>query len=204
MGIEYREDFKLWWPDWDTKTERNHAYILAHLKDMDYAISQCKSWNLCIQAGGHAGLWPRRLMGTFQQVISFEPDPDLYACLAANTGSQGLTNLTIANAALGEVEGTAFLKRSGSSGTNRINEADGFQVDVMTIDSLGLDFCDAIFLDVEHYEFQALLGAQETIKKYRPVIQIEEEKEPGAAHELLLTLGYKYDQKQGKDRVYLA
>ena len=41
------------------------------------------------------------------------------------------------------------------------------------IDDLNLTQCDLIHLDIEGYEYFALLGAMSTIKKYSPVIALE-------------------------------
>jgi FkbM family methyltransferase len=50
---------------------------------------------------------------------------------------------------------------------------DGEEVRTVTIDSLNLDNCDFIKLDLEGAEPLALLGAMETIKKFHPTILFE-------------------------------
>jgi FkbM family methyltransferase len=50
---------------------------------------------------------------------------------------------------------------------------DGEEVETITIDSLNLDKCDFIKLDIEGAEPLALSGAMETIKKFHPVILFE-------------------------------
>ena len=43
----------------------------------------------------------------------------------------------------------------------------------LRVDDLALSPCDFIQLDVEGYQLFALMGATETIKKFKPVISVE-------------------------------
>ncbi|MEN6621481.1 MAG: FkbM family methyltransferase [Smithella sp.] len=209
MSYSYREDFGLWWPDWDTKAVQNFEYIKRNLNTMDYAISQCKEKRVCVQAGGHAGLWPIELSKHFDTVYTFEPDPDLYGCIQDNIDDRFFSisesKFSVYNFGLGESSYNTYIKRSGSSGTNRINtNEDGFEIEVKPLDAFKLDVLDALFLDVEHYELQALKGAEQTIKRCRPIIQVEElSSSDNSVREYLESLGYRYDKKFKNDRVYL-
>ena len=49
----------------------------------------------------------------------------------------------------------------------------GGHVPTIVIDSLNLTGCDLIQLDIEGYEYKALLGAKNTIQKYKPVLCVE-------------------------------
>ena len=50
---------------------------------------------------------------------------------------------------------------------------EGGRVDVIPLDSFNLSDVDLIQLDVEGYEWHALMGAEWTVKHNRPVIQLE-------------------------------
>lgn len=191
-----------WWPIWDTKAERNHAYILKHLCDMDLAVSLCPDKRVCIQAGGHVGLWPKALSKYFHTVLAFECEPSLFEAMKRNL--EDYNQITVSDKALSDKEGQLLIKRSGSSGSNRIGvENANIPIDAITIDSLNLDVCDAIFLDVEHHEIFALRGAVETIKRCRPVLQVEElDVDNTEVRDFLATLGYTKVSKQGKDSIY--
>ena len=171
--ITFREDCKLWWPVYDYAPEKCLRFVQHGLRDMDHAIARCKRREFCVQAGGHVGLWPLRLAQFFKGVATFECEPALFQCLRLNTNTT--PNITSFDAALGPELGRVKLRPSVSAGSWRVDHEHGkVEVDQVTIDWLGLGQCDAIFLDVEGYEVEALKGAAATIKKFSPVIHVEE------------------------------
>jgi hypothetical protein len=57
---------------------------------------------------------------------------------------------------------------------NRVIETTNkYYVPMITVDSLGLDDIDLMQLDLEGYEYDALVGAKETIERNKPVIIVE-------------------------------
>jgi FkbM family methyltransferase len=46
-------------------------------------------------------------------------------------------------------------------------------IPMITLDCLNIPACDLIQLDVERYEYNVLVGAKNTIEKYKPVISVE-------------------------------
>jgi FkbM family methyltransferase len=126
-----------------------------------------------IQAGGHIGTWPVILSPIFRQVVTFEPEAENFACLAANLAERTPGNVFPVRGVLAEQKGPLQLRVSPkSTGQHRIGE--GIFVPAFRIDDLGLDDVDAIFLDVEGFEIPALQGARKTIARSRPVIMAEE------------------------------
>src|SRR6185503_10593633 len=126
---------------------------------------------VCVQAGGHAGMWPMRLASQFQKIHTFEPEEALFNCLKNNCAS--FPNVVVHQQALGDVKGTVQMVASGTAGSWRVDPAGEVSVEQIRIDDLNLLFCDLIVLDVEGYEPQALHGAVETIKRCRPVLHLE-------------------------------
>lgn len=137
------------------------------------ASSFCARKRVVVQAGGHWGLWPRQLADVFSRVYTFEPNPLAFGALALNT--LDLTNVYRYAAALGASRGMISLEVNTRNygGTRVVSEGGRFRVPVVLVDDLGLDACDLIYLDVEGYEFQALLGAENTLLHYKPVIAFE-------------------------------
>ena len=135
-------------------------------------IGHARGRRRVIQAGAHIGVYPRLLSQWFANVEWFEAAADNYECAAKNTES--LEGVTGYHAAIGDeaVMVCMSLKRANTA-THHVSVGSGVPVKQVTIDSLGRDDVDAILLDVEGYEIQALRGARETILKSRPLLVVE-------------------------------
>ena len=161
------------WPEEDTDAA---AVIPTQRYDMDLAIKYCRALNVAVQAGGNTGMWPRRMANVFSQVYTFEPEPKLYECLRYNC--DGVAGVITFPYALGEAPGRValeFPEGKKNYGATCIRPGGGpGEVAVCTIDSLKLEACDLIQLDIEGYEPLALLGAAETIERYKPVLMLED------------------------------
>lgn len=126
-----------------------------------------------IQAGGNCGMYAAWYSKHFQKVYTFEPDPDNYKCLRANTRKLG--NVEYFNKGLSETSGKARMDVTDKKnvGVHKIVKNGGIEIDVTTIDDLNLDDVDIIHLDVEGHEEQVIKGALRTIERCRPVIVTE-------------------------------
>lgn len=190
-----------WWPaddDW--------CYRVIHdeLPDLDTAIAFTKGRKLAVQAGGNVGVWASYLAARFERVETVEPDALNYECLVRNVPA----NVGHRRAGFGDVSANvALVNVSGNAGAHYIG-GDG-DIPIVTIDSLDLQACDLLCLDIEGHEPQALRGAEQTIRKYRPVVMFEEKglsaryygiPESTAERWLIgLGIGYKVANKVRKD-----
>lgn len=166
--------------------------------------------NCVVQAGGHFGLYAIILSKMFNEVYTFEPENNNFHCLTVNCLKNVRPNIYKFEAALGATSGSTYIEHAYTSGQHRINH-DGLvdhrdelfnrtfyiKKPILNIDSLCLESCDLIFLDLEGYEPYALIGALETIKKYRPVIFVEnyfdgQEKLNSTLDMLINLYGYQY------------
>ena len=73
----------------------------------------------------------------------------------------------------------------------------------ITLDTLNLDACDLLQLDVEGYELQAVRGAVETIKKYKPVIILESSGVELELNQLMRELNYNMVEATTYDRIWI-
>lgn len=188
-----------WWPaddDWCWRV------IHQELPDLDAALAYATGRKVAVQAGGNVGVWAAHLAAMFDYVETAEPDADNYECLIQNVPD----NVRHRQAGFGAVAGTIGLDReTGNAGAHHLG-GDGV-VPIITIDSLGLDACDLIVLDVEGFEPLALRGAEQTIAKFSPVVMFEEKGlseryygiSRGTAEHWLSTLGYHVADRRRAD-----
>lgn len=200
--VFWHERAKLWWPAADRDPETAWDFVAKRANDSAKAVSLCTRRRTCVQAGGYVGLWPLVLARSFERVLTFEVMPGMYEACRRNCAGQA--NITVSHNGLGASPGSASLQPHSTAGSWRISPDGPMTAELITIDSLNLTDCDAIILDIEGYEVEALTGAAETIARCRPVIQVEElERSAPAIRAHLASLGYRLVAKVRKDGVYV-
>ena len=190
-------------PDYDQKLR----LVENQVADVEKAIRYCRGNRVVVQAGGAYGVWPLALSQRFYTVYTFEPDPQNYPLLVANTAD--CANVIRWQAALGSHAGFVAVQRDASEADNAGAGyvVEGGTVPVVALDTLQLPELDLLCLDVEGYELEALTGAIRTIRSHRPVVMLECKplphmtRDPNAAVELLLDLGYEVREKVNRDVV---
>jgi FkbM family methyltransferase len=142
--------------------------------------------------GVHTVEWAK-CMERWGEVIAVEAQERIYYALAGNLALNNCFNARALHAAVGDATGEIaipvpdYLKPSSFGSLELkardktefigqpINYATGPKqtVRLLTIDSLALQRLDLLKLDVEGMELEALVGAEETIKRYTPAMLIE-------------------------------
>jgi len=163
---------------------------------------------VAVDGGANYGFVSNGLAQHFEEVYSFEVNPDILDCLSYNTSYY--TNIKVIDRGLYNAEGIVSLSSDGRrSGMVRIGEGD-LVGKVTTLDSLNLERVDFIKLDVEGSEYEALLGSIETIKRTKPVLYFEwntqrtikDELRRREIFELLDSLGYKFRDHRHYDFLF--
>jgi len=175
----------------DWKNSHRHKYF-----------EDLKGSDLIITAGANMGVYVRAYAKRFKNVYAFEPDWLNFYCMSYNTPCKHVYHF---HAALGPKVGTCVVndqhvKTNRGVFTTVYNEVAG-RVPMFTIDSLCVRKCDMIQLDIEGYELEAIRGGIETIKKFKPVVIVENKnKELG---QLMQSLGYKMKHASMSDYIWL-
>ncbi len=183
------------WPEedegaWEGPSESWPLFREAIIKNVD-------NFNICVQAGGNLGLYPRLLSQMFNFVFTYEPDFVNFEYLKINT--EHAANVFAYNSALGETKGTLQLQSGppDNFGMHKIVFENTFNTTTVPVTTIDIDHsttgCDLIFLDIENYEYYALKGALLTIKQHKPVVIVENETTD--IREFLIQLGYRTPTK---------
>lgn len=161
---------------------------------MNAAFRHVTDTRRAVDVGAHIGLWTRQLAGRFGEVVAFEPDELNFEALQGNL--RGVGNTRLMPMALAKYPGRFSLCRDGAknSGQGHLTPLQtawrwvvGITLDTMDFDHLGL-----LKLDVEGLECDVLHGGEQTIRRCKPVVVIEEN-----------PLAARYQRKAGDARAML-
>lgn len=173
------------------------------------AVAACEGRRaVALDGGAHVGSWSVHILHHFETLIAFEPMPQNMECLVRNLSRFQASRVMLYECALSDHHGTRIMVPIGrKSYTWRVNDVTDNEyaqiVSCTTIDRLQLPVLDFIKLDLEGHEYQALMGAKETLLRCKPVVVIEEKLDPEyRATQLLTELGMRFATAHKHDRLF--
>jgi FkbM family methyltransferase len=151
---------------------------------LDFYTKHIKSGDTFVDIGTNIGehtLFNSKLVGVTGHVISFEPIQRLYAQVSKSVALNTMNNVFVVNKACGEKEEdmTIYLRDQNIGGSSLVPflEKGGEEetIHIIQADSILKDYTrvDFIKIDTEGYEYEALLGLEETLRKHSPSLLIE-------------------------------
>lgn len=148
--------------------------------------------------GAHT-IYFARAVGAAGRVVAFEPQRVIHQILCANVMLNALPNVFAHQACVGREPGTVLVPPLNYGSDNNFGGlalgafTAGEAVPQRTLDSLALDGCDFVKIDVEGMEAEVLEGGRETLARHRPLLYVENDREAKSAPliALLFELGYR-------------
>lgn len=158
-----------------------------------------------------------RLVGTTGKVLAIEPQTRLGPVIRRNLELNNATNVTLAQVAVSAEAGVAEfnLAPDTNSGSSGLTRATRYANPTQAVRTLTLDAClqehnlskvDVMKIDIEGYEYEAVLGAMELFRSQmvrRVLIEIHENllsargRSPQDITDFLLSCGYERQERQG-------
>jgi FkbM family methyltransferase len=138
-----------------------------------------------------------RICGPDRLVYGFEPLLENYVLARGTVDANGLRNVVLFGAALGDgVRACRMSNRIGSDperhagGASHIVADSAISAAMLALDGLRLRDLSVVHLDVEGTELAAMEGARETLTRSRPLLLVEDQK--AACGDFLAAQGYRW------------
>jgi FkbM family methyltransferase len=187
-------------------------------RTIDFLTSHCRDGDI-VHAGAYFGdfLPPlSRSCAAGAKIWAFEPLADNYRCALITMEINGIHNVVLTNAALGERQESLVMLTVDERGrplgdANRIlqqgavaSPATAKTVPVVAIDDVvpAERKVSIIHLDIEGHEQRALAGALRTIERSSPIIVVETWQEPDWICNDIQRLGYRAVQELHMNTVF--
>jgi len=176
-----------WWVPADNRTEGQLADRVLHRRHLPLQdilrTREAISNGTMIDVGANIGLTSvtRAILGDADVVYAAEPAPDNFACLVRTVVDNGLRGIVLPDrVAIGDRDGTATLRLSGSIGGHALREGvDGIEVPTLRLDTwvqrLAIDAAAVRYVkvDTQGYESHVLDGAPELLARPGIVWELE-------------------------------
>ena len=192
-----------------TREMKQRGYYAEQLILDDNLRPIIEKSNVILDIGGHVGYHSiaYNKFNPSAKIMTFEPQNSMFLLLESNVKANKLDDkIKVFNLAVGDKIRKTTLSNKITDGlhantqleygTNKeFNLAglsigfDGEVVEMITVDSLMLESLDYMKIDVEGAEILVLMGAEETIKKFKPIICFEYNHKK-ISPEFLKSLGY--------------
>ena len=218
-------DKKIWIPDDEDWINWGAGY---EQEQFDEVIPHISNRDVALDVGAHVGIWSMRLAQHFKRVIAFEPVPKHQECWKKNMENFVKENpdwgnyTTLHNVALGHENGTATMKVPDTTNTGMASlvheiynvrtqerwvqpgweKFPEIQVKTRTLDSYEFEKIDFMKIDVEWFELRVLQGAEQTIRKHKPVMYVEMHDTQAFNFMMDINCGYRIMEAYGMNRLY--
>lgn len=185
-SVYFVEETGVWW----TKKAGMYYKENENKNFLDVIKPFLLGTKVAIQAGGHCGYMPSQFKTLFETVYTFEPQASSFLCVCLNNPEEKVIKM---QACLGDQHGLFYIRQespteSGASFVNdgrvhlfengwgtpfKMMEIQDGRTPMIMIDDLNLKHCDFIQLDLEGYEYNAMIGGKNTINKFHPLLCLE-------------------------------
>ena len=142
---------------------------------------------LILDVGANVGTHSLSFAQHFQKVHAFEPNPLLWPAFERNMELNSIKHVALHRVGLGAKDEllTLFLTEKTNFGLGTFATFDQYDVPLKAsstckvvigddfLDNLGITACDAIKIDVQGFEPEAIAGLRRTIDRNRPIIWFE-------------------------------
>lgn len=185
--------------------EKTHTYYEEDIlkKFSRYIDTEGIIYDIGANIGNHTAYFYRYFRPKY--MYSFEPVKETYSVLEKNVQANTMHNIELFNVAVGVKEGKGSVQFvEGNMGGASINQDEHGDIQIINLDSMGLQVPTFIKIDVEGSEANVIQGMTEILKKSAPVIWIEIFKgKLNFVNNMLNELGYELVTRVEENCIYM-
>lgn len=177
-------------------------------EEVELLLELTKEDSVVLDLGANIGVMTVALATKAKHVLAVECQKYLYYMLCGNISLNSLLNVEPVWAAVGKDCRTINVPPLDQTIDNNfgglslmglqglplpVSDGKDIPTSMITLDSLNLDRCDLIKMDIEGMELDVMEGAVKTIKKFKPIIYTEADRDK-TKHDLfefIINLGYE-------------
>lgn len=155
-----------------------------------------------VEAGANYGAHTiplAQMVGRSGTMLAIEPQRLAYQALCGNLALNSLPQVIALQAAVGAEPGHVVVPLLDPDAPNNIGglalgaHQQGERVPQITVDSLDVPRLDLLKADVEGMEPEVLIGAVATLRRHRPLLYLESDRDDRRAELLALLRAHRYD-----------
>jgi FkbM family methyltransferase len=170
--------------------------------ELDLFRQFCAPGSVVIEVGANIGAHTvglARLVGSQGRVLAFEPQRLVFQTLCANVALNSLENVDCYWAAVGSQEGFVTVpdlsprQELNFGGVTLLGAQSGQRVSCVTLDRfISLPKVSVIKIDVEGMEADVLRGSEQLLKKFKPILYVENDRVEKSEALIQLIAGFGY------------
>ena len=175
--------------------------LTSEVKQLNHRLKSfqyVKNWNFALDIGANVGHWTRDLSKRFHKVLAIEPQQLFVDCFKKNIFGD---NVELLQVGLSDKTEHTYM----APNKQQMEYRDDSNIKCITLDSLGIkDPIDYVKIDIDGWEYQCLVGAEQTLRKQKDIVINIEIKQKNLkdkflkVFDLLKNYGYKkVDRKAG-------
>lgn len=168
----------IWLPDQDTHfaPQLGASPLVAgkatyQLKKYRAALKYVDCCRHAVDVGGHVGLWSRVMSMDFDRVTAYEPLAAHRECFKLNAPDADLFPY-----AVGSRPGSVHVHMPVDNTGHAHVLGSGEEARMVRLDDMDLAPVDLLKIDVEGFEYDVLLGAEELVRQDQPVVVVEQKR----------------------------
>lgn len=180
LPVHSKDGHTYWVEEGDTLYIERLRYGQYQKTNWEFAQTLVDDWTCAVDVGTNNACNAVHYAKKFGQVECFEPTPLAQQLWENTIRDNNVFNVNLHKVAVGEMSKQAEMLAHAKNGghnhiraTSRNTIKEIFKVQVETIDSYNFQNVGFIKVDVEGYERFVLEGAEQTIQRCRPTIQLE-------------------------------